>query len=162
MKLLISRKKKLNSGRVKIKQGLQPPKTVKMSVDLRNLTKVNMIINEYTRLWLEIQNEDYLAINDRINSVITGINLLRNDVEARGERNIREIREEYDQFMARLHENEVLGDQDKITRYSRKIQENLLVIRAQIGQRPHNVPKVNNLSMGIIILLGDMENRWYR
>ena len=133
-----------------------------MSVDLRNLTKVNMIINEYTRLWLEIQNEDYLAINDRINSVITGINLLRNDVEARGERNIREIREEYDQFMARLHENEVLGDQDKITRYSRKIQENLLVIRAQIGQRPHNVPKVNNLSMGIIILLGDMENRWYR
>ena len=121
-----------------------------------------MIINEYTRLWLEIQNEDYLAINDRINSVITGINLLRNDVEARGERNIREIREEYDQFMARLHENEVLGDQDKITRYSRKIQENLLVIRAQIGQRPHNVPKVINLSMGIVILLGDMENRWYR
>ena len=129
---------------------------------MNSLTKVNMIIGEYTRLWTEIQNENYVAVNEKINSTTNGLNLLRNDLGVGGERNIATHREEYELFMTSVLEDESLGDQDMITRYSRKIQENLLGIKAQLKQRPHNLPKVDRLSIGIIILLGDIEVRWYR
>ena len=121
-----------------------------------------MIIEEYTRLWLEIQNMHFPAVNEKINSTINGLNLLRQDLANGGESNILEEREEYDLFMARLHQNENLGDQEKNTRYSRKIQENLLVIKAQMRQRPHNTPEIKKRINGIIILLADIEIRWYR
>ena len=92
-----------------------------------------------------------MAVNEKINSTINGLNLLRNDLGVGGERNIATHREEYELFMTSVLEDESLGDQDMITRYSRKIQENLLGIRAQLRQRPHNLPKVDRLSIGIII-----------
>ena len=102
------------------------------------------------------------AVNEKINSTINGLNLLRQDLANGGESNVLEEREEYDQFMARLHQNENLGDQEKITRYSRKIQENLLAIKTQLKQRPHNIPEVKKRINDIIILLADIEIRWYR
>ena len=146
----------------KEKEKKRQKETRRMSVDLNNLTKVNMIIEEYSQLWREIQNMNFPAVNEKINRTISGLNLLNQDLKLEREANITELREEYDQFMSRILEDETLGDQDQITRYSRKIQENLLVIKAQLKQKPHNIPEVKKRINGIIILLGDLETRWYR
>ena len=124
--------------------------------------KVISITEEFRKLCLEFENEDYPAINDRINHIIVGVNLLRQDSGLGRQSNIVSYREEYDQFINRIVQDENLMDYQKIVRYSNKIQGNLGLIGAQLEQRPHNVPKVDELSIGIIILLGDISTRWYR
>ena len=127
-----------------------------------SLTKVIAITEEFRRLCLEMENEDYPAINDRVNHIVTGVNLFRNDFGLGAERNITEHREMYDQFMDNIIQDESLSDHQKIVRYSNKIQGNLGLIGAQVEQRPQNVPKVDELTIGIIMLLGDINTRWYR
>ena len=132
-------------------------------MDIISQRKVNLVQEEYRLLCLEIQNMDYPAINDRISHVISGINLLRCDyVGVHGESNISAYREEYEQFMNTIVQNGELADYQMIVRYSRKIQEDLQLIKDQIKQRPHNIPMVDKLSVGIILLLGDIDIRWYR
>ena len=95
--------------------------------------------------------------------MISGINLLRCDyVGVHGESNISAYREEYELFMDTIVQNGELADYQMIVRYSRKIQEDLLLIKDQIKQKPHNIPMVDKLSVGIILLLGDIDIRWYR
>ena len=124
--------------------------------------KVISITEEFRKLCLEFENEDYPAINDRINHIIVGVNLLRQDSGLGRQSNIVSYREEYNEFINRVAQDENLMDYQKIVRYSNKIQGNLGLIGAQLEQRPHNVPKVDELSIGIIILLGDISTRWYR
>ena len=132
-------------------------------MDIISQRKVNLVQEEYRLLCLEIQNMDYPAINDRISHVISGINLLRSDyVGVHGESNISAFREEYEQFMNTIVQNGELADYQMIVRYSRKIQEDLQLIKDQIKQRPHNISMVDKLSVGIILLLGDIDIRWYR
>lgn len=134
-----------------------------MAVDLISRTKVNRVIEEYRRLCLDFQNNNYPGVEERSNHVISGVNLLRHDyVQNNGARDITEYRQEYERFMTSIRQNEELAEFQKIVRYSRKIQENFNCIKAQLYQRPHNVPEVDKLSIGIILLLGDINNRWYR
>ena len=132
-----------------------------MSVDMLSAIKVISITEEFRKLCLEFENEDYPAINDRINHIIVGVNLLRQDSGLGRQSNIVSYREEYNEFINRVAQDENLMDYQKIVRYSNKIQGNLGLIGAQLEQRPHNVPKVDELSIGIIILLGDISTRWY-
>ena len=133
-----------------------------MSLDMLSVTKVIAVTEEHRKLCLEIQNEDYPAINARINHIIVGVNLLRRDFGLGRERDITRHREEYDQFMNSVNQDENLIDYQKIIRYCSKIQGNLGLIGAQVEQRPQNIPKVDELTIGIILLLGDISNRWYR
>ena len=134
-----------------------------MAVDLNSCTKVNMVIEEYRRLCLELENNNYPGVEERTNHVLTGVNLLRRDyVQNNGARNVIEYRQEYERFMNSILQNGELAEFQMIVRYSQKIQENLNCIKAQLSQRPHNVPEVDKLSIGIILLLGDINNRWYR
>ena len=134
-----------------------------MAVDLNSRTKVNMVIEEYSRLCLEFENNNYPGVEERINHVLTGVNLLRRDyVQKNGARNVIEYRQEYERFMNNILQNGELAEFQMIVRYSQRIQENLNTIKAQLSQQPHNVPEVDKLSIGIIILLGDINNRWYR
>ena len=132
-------------------------------MDIISQRKVNLVQEEYRLLCLEIHNMDYPAVTDRISHVISGINLLRNDyVGVHGESNISSYREEYEQFMQTIVQNGELADYQMIVRYSRKIQDDLLLIKDQVKQKPHNIPMVDKLSVGIILLLGDIDIRWYR
>ena len=133
-----------------------------MSLDMLSVTKVIAVTEEHRKLCLEIQNEDYPAINARINHIIVGVNLLRRDFGLGRERDITRHREEYDQFMNSVNQDENLIDYQKINRYCSKIQGNLGLIGAQVEQRPQNIPKVDELTIGVILLLGDISNRWYR
>ena len=131
-------------------------------MDTISLRKVSLIVEEYRRLCQDIESMNYPVVNERINHTINGLNLLRRDyAEDNGARNVTAFREEYQQFMNAILQNEELADYQKIVRYSRKIQGNLMVIKDQLKQRPHNVPLVDKLSVCIIILLGDIETRWY-
>ena len=94
---------------------------------------------------------------------MSGLNLLRLDyVGDHGERDITAFREEYQQFMDKIIQNNNLVGYYKVVRYLNKVHDNFVIIRDQLKQAPHNVPVVDRLSVGIILLLGDMNTRWYR
>ena len=71
------------------------------------------------------------------------------------------MREEYQQFMEPIIQDNSLAPYYKVIRYLDKIQNNFKIMRDQLKQMPHNVSVMDNLSVGIILLLGDMETRWY-
>ena len=134
-----------------------------MSMDLISLTKVNMVMEEYKRLRQDIQRRNYLAINDRVNHAISGMNLLRRDyVGDHGEGDITLFRNEYQHFMNTVIQDNNLAGYYKVVRYLNKIHDDFMTMKAQLKQRPHNVPMVDKLSVGITLLLGDMNTRWYR
>ena len=134
-----------------------------MSEDLISLTKVNLVMEECRRLRQDIQRRNYLAINERVNHAISGLNLIRRDyVGNHGEGDITAFRNEYQQFMNTIIQDNSLAGYYKVVRYLNKIHEDSMTMRDQLKQRPHNVPMVDKLSVGITLLLGDMNTRWYR
>ena len=134
-----------------------------MSEDLISLTKVNLVMEECKRLRQDIQRRNYPAINERVNHAISGLNLLRRDyVGDHGEGDITLFRNEYQQFMDPIIQDNTLAGYHKVVRYLNKINEDFMKMKIQLKQRPHNVPMVDRLSVGIILLLGDLNTRWYR
>ena len=134
-----------------------------MSEDLISLTKVDLVMEECRRLRQDIQRRNYPAINERVNHAISGLNLLRSDyVGEHGEGDITFIRNEYQQFMNVIIQDNTLAGYYKVVRYLNKINDDFMTMKDQLKQRPHNVPMVDKLSVGIILLLGDLNTRWYR
>ena len=59
-----------------------------MAVDLNSHTKVDMVIEEYRRLCLELEDNNYPGVEERISHVLTGVYLLRCDyIQNNGARN---------------------------------------------------------------------------
>ena len=134
-----------------------------MSVDLISLTKVNMVMKECRRLRQDIQRRNYPAINERVNHTISGLNLLRRDyVGDHGEGDITSFRDKYQQMMDPIIQDNNLAGYYKVVRYLNKIHNDFMTIKDQLKQRLHNVPIVDKLSVGITLLLGDLNTRWYR
>ena len=134
-----------------------------MSEDLISLTKVNLVMEECRRLRQDIQRRNYPAINERVNHAISGLNLLRRDyVGDHGEGDITSLRDKYQQFMDSIIQNNNLAGYYKAVRYLNKIHIDFMTMKDQLKQRPHNIPMVDKLSVGITLLLGDMNTRWYR
>ena len=134
-----------------------------MSEDLISLRKVNLVIEECRRLRQDIQRRNYPAINERVNHAISGLNLLRSDyVGDHGEGDITLFRNKYQQFMNIIIQDNTLAGYYKVVRYLNKINDDFMTMKDQLKQRPHNVPMVDKLSVGIILLLGDLNTRWYR
>ena len=115
-----------------------------MSEDLISLTKVNLVMEECRRLCQDIQRRNYLAINERVNHAISGLNLIRRDyVGNHGEGDITAFRNEYQQFMNIIIQDNSLAGYYKVVRYLNKIHDDFLTMRDQLKQRPHNVPIVD-------------------
>ena len=134
-----------------------------MSEDLISLTKVDLVMEECRRLRQDIQRRNYPAINERVNHAISGLNLLRSDyVGEHGEGDITLFRNEYQQFMNIIIQDNTLAGYYKVVRYLNKINDDFMTMKDQLKQRPHNVPMVDKLSVGITLLLGDLNTRWYR
>ena len=132
-------------------------------MDIISQRKVDLVQEEFRRLRQDIHRRNYGAVNERISHTISGINLLRQDyVGNHGERDITSFREEYQQFMDPIIQNDNLVGYYKVIQYLNRIQDNFVSIKIQLKQAPHNVPVVDKLSVGIILLLGDMNTRWYR
>ena len=134
-----------------------------MSEDLISLTKVNLVMEECRRLCQDIQRRNYLAINERVNHAISGLNLIRRDyVGDHGEGDITSFRNKYQRFMDPIIQDNNLAGYYKVVRYLNKIHDDFMTMKDQLKQRPHNVPMVDKLSVGITLLLGDKNTRWYR
>lgn len=134
-----------------------------MSEDLISLTKVNLVMEECRRLRQDIQRRNYPAINERVNHAISGLNLIRRDyVGDHGEGDITYFRNEYQQFMNTIIQDNILAGYYKVVRYLNKIHDDFMTMKDQLKQRPHNVPMVDKFSVGITLLLRDLNTRWYR
>ena len=132
-------------------------------MDIISQRKVDLVQEEFRRLRQDIRRRNYGAVNERISHTISGINLLRQDyVGNQGETDITSFREEYQQFMDPIIQNNDLVGYYKVIQYLNRIHDNFVNIKNQLKQAPHNVPVVDKLSVGIILLLGDMNTRWYR
>ena len=122
-----------------------------------------MVMEEYRRLHQDIQRRNYPAINERVNHAISGLNLLRRDyVGDHGQGDITSLSDKYQQFMDPIIQDNNLAGYNKVVTYLNKIHDDFMTIKDQLKQRPHNVPMVDKLSVGITLLLGDMNTRWYR
>ena len=132
-------------------------------MDIISQRKVDLVQEDFRRLRQDIRRRNYGAVNERISHTISGINLIRQDyVGNHGETDITAFREEYQQFMDPIIQNNDLVGYYKVIQYLNRIDDNFVSIKNQLKQAPHNVPVVDKLSVGIILLLGDMNTRWYR
>ena len=93
-------------------------------MDIISQRKVGLVQEEFRRLRQDIRRRNYGAVNERISHTISGINLLcQYYVGNHGETDITAFREEHQQFMDPIIQNNNLVRYYKVVRYLNMIHD---------------------------------------